>query len=246
VTILAIGLLAVVGQVGTLDSNRRSTQDTQEAQALLRTITERIATAQWESLRGDTQPWTYARLTPDSDGTIPPIAPPEASAATDPLEPMTTGAVLPGNDLVKQGLLNRNVTLRNVQVFLEYYRSISWFDVGDTHPVQLDGSGRPKYGLLCEGNPSKPATPAEFRALINTPSTRLIYLLNQSPSAEFAGSDPSGMDHHFDPVLVRIIITWDGTKLDTTSPATVLETYPDWKQSRRLEAWTGIRSSAAN
>lgn len=243
VAVLAIGLLAVVGQIAPLNSQRQFTDDTQVMQNLLKSITERLATAPFDSLRSDSMAWTYVRRIPLSNGSLPAIDVPETTFATNTghdIAPLNESDAVEANNLVSQGLIMRPTGLRNVQVFLEYYRTISRFQTTSTWPVTYEtSSGKNLLGLLCEANPAKPAKPSDFHSLVSTATTRDSYAITVVPN-EALTIDTSGMDHKFDAVLVRVVITWGEGRLDY---ANMSGTYADWKSNRRIEAWTGIRSS---
>jgi prepilin-type N-terminal cleavage/methylation domain-containing protein len=251
-TVLAVGLMAVVGQIAPLNSQRQFTKDTQLAQTLVKAIGERIATAPFESLRTDTLPWTYVRQLPLSDNSLPPQLTPETSAGTtcQPVRPLDETSAVAGNNLLTQGLATQPTGLMNLQVFIEYYRTISRFQDTSVAPVtyQVDSAGRSLLGLLCEANPSKPASPSDFRTLVNGASTHYNYALlgrpgdtsGSSSETSTLGDDPAGHMHKFDAVLVRIVVTWGDGRLDYDDVAGSLSA---WRTNRRVEIWTGIRSS---
>lgn len=273
VTVLAVGIGALVGQIAALSSLRRSSVADQEAQALLANFAERVSSADIAKLRTSALPWSYARPLPDDGANTWPGGStwtvPEENWVR-PLNISTDASKFDsrdGNSLVKQGLLKSNSALINPQVFIEYYRAMSWFDpdstfnpssldstksdlrtrwpgiMRDTGNLGADGLGRPMYGLLCEANPFKPVTVADFSAIMSNANKRSIYYLKILPSAAVTGLDLNGVDHVYDSVMVRLTITWGCRRmLDMSSTSTVASTRGDWIQGQRLDFWTGIRS----
>lgn len=243
VAVLAIGLMAVVGQIAPLNNQRQFTDDTQAMQNLLKTITERLATAPFDSLRSNSMAWTFVRRIPLNDGSLPGEDPPETtfeSTSGHAIVPLNEVDAVDANNLVTQGLLLRPSGLRNVQVFLEYYRTISRFQSAAVWPVTYEtDAGKNMLGLLCEANPSKPSTPSEFRSLVSSTTTRDCYAVKVVPNEALA-VDASGLDHKFDALLVRVVITWGEGRLEYSD---ISGSYSGWKTNRRIEAWTGIRSS---
>ena len=276
VTVLVVGIGAMTGQIASLASMRQSNFVDQEAQALISNLSERFSSANIAQLRTSALPWSYARPLPDNGANTWPGGSTWAAPEVAWVRPMNISMdpakvdSADGNNLVKLGLANSDKKLVNPQVFVEYYRALTWFDTGSTfNPTTLDttlnplvynnrnrwpgvmrdvnnlgadGQGLPMYGLMCEANPFKPVTVADFSAIMGNAAKRKIYYLNTLPSVAITGSDLAGIDHSFDSVLVRLTVTW-GSKnmLDMSSPTSVAATRDDWLQGRRLEFWTGLR-----
>ena len=292
--VLAVGIAGVIGQIPSLNGLRRESRVVAEGQTLLDDLAQRFASANFDQLRTSALPWSYARPIPNEDGSWPGgsawLAPEQSWVR--PMNAMVREPGGPslddyndGNNLMVQGFLKKETALSNVQVFIEYYRAMSWFDSASTEPSDRtaypatvfpgimrdphnlgpDSLGRPMYGLLCEANPFKPVTVADFKEIMDNkdvwlrrtaanpsgesrPGREGYYLrvppadLNKAPGS-ISNFDNSGNDHGYDSVLIRITVTWGGQGyLDMSSRNAVNASMAKWRTGRRLECWTGARS----
>jgi hypothetical protein len=193
-TILAVGTLAVLGNITSLNTGRQATEERQKVQAVVRSLTERLQSADWGTMRTDDLPWTLGRY--ESGGsTFPndrttPMTDTTSAAAPDCLLPMTSDG--------RKGLsiLTEPSGLENLQVWLEYYRG-SDFDRDRDGTIASDEAGLldVRDDLNGDGEISK----EEVEKSKNQRSNVRSFRFNELPTAY---PDPEGT------VLLRLIITW--------------------------------------
>jgi hypothetical protein len=107
VSILAGGIMVILGNMTTLQFLRNDTVDVTDTDTLLNELTERFSGARWEALGTSTLPWSQPRPRVTTSGALPPM--------TD-------------ADLLNYGILLRHTRLRHLQVWVDYYHGISEFD----------------------------------------------------------------------------------------------------------------------
>ncbi len=185
-SVVAVGLMAVLSSISALDGARKSTMEHTRINALMRTLVDRVQGAAWADLGTARLPWSRPRLFEDhvvSNGDAPPMT---------------------QTDLVTYGLLTQPIvsdgSTTSLKVYFEYYRAIS----------HKDANGDPLLGQEGMGEDHAIASVAAARATLHAAEKRLLYRLN--PTSETLGiSDPTliGVD---DPVLIRIVIELSPTR----------------------------------
>ncbi len=103
--ILAVALLAMLGNISTLDLAHRSAKQTASVQQMVQIMVERFQGATWFSLGQTAQPWSWHRR--------------EDPAAFNP--PLQDNAADPRHSLQAQGIIDGPSSLDQLAVYVEYY-----------------------------------------------------------------------------------------------------------------------------
>jgi len=127
--VLATGIMAIIGHIGTLKLARDSAYDISVIDNLASELTDRIQGGRWEVLGAPGAAWTLPR---PFTGALPGHNP-----------PMTDTAANSQDNLVSIGLLRRKTFIPNLKVYVDYYRAVtSYDDAGVVIPGQeglMDG-----------------------------------------------------------------------------------------------------------
>lgn len=142
IAVLAIALTTIMGQWAGLHSVRMQVAAKQRAQALLASIAERVASADWGELGTDKLAWSRGRF---------------FDAVADDRDPLSEAAADARDNLVAQGLIPAATGIRGLRIYIEYYRA--------------ETSGADAGVLLGDGDPAS-ASPTGFRTNFALKATR--------------------------------------------------------------------------
>jgi type II secretory pathway pseudopilin PulG len=142
IAVLAIALTTIMGQWAGLHSVRMQVAAKQRAQALLSSIAERVASADWGQLGSDSLVWSRGRFFDPVGGDR---------------EPLTETAADARDNLVTQGLIPGPTGIRGLRIYIEYYRA--------------ETSGANTGVLLGDNDPAS-ASPTSFRTNFALKATR--------------------------------------------------------------------------
>ncbi len=185
-TVMAVGLMAVLSSISTLNSARQATVENLRVNALLRTLVDRVQGAQWSDLTTTRLPWSRVRLFEDH------------SLGNGDALPMTQ------TDLVTYGLLSQPIltdgSTTELKVYFEYYRAISY----------RDGNGDAVLGKEGVSEDVSISSVSAAGSVMHSAPKRSLYRLK--PTSDVLGlADPDllGAD---DPVLIRIVVELSPTR----------------------------------
>jgi type II secretory pathway pseudopilin PulG len=185
-SVVAVGLMAVLSSIFTLDAARKSTVEDMRLNALMRTLVDRVQGAQWTDLGTTRLPWSRARLFEDH------------SARNGDDLPMTQA------DLLSYGLLTQPIlsdgSTSTLKVYFEYYRAVA----------HKDASGERLPGQEGLAEQAAVTSVAAARGMLRSANNRARYRLN--PTSDGLGiADPLLLGND-DPVLIRIVIELGPTR----------------------------------
>lgn len=192
-SVMVVGILALMGAIGNLNQSRTTVDDELRIQALTRSILERLASLPWSDLGGNstasTAQWSHARFLGMAVST-------SDTAYCQP--PLTATAAEPENNFIAQQLATQSVPVKNLRIFIEYYRGL---DIPATPaptapivagPGLMDGSAA---GL------AKYTSSSQFSACFRNSAQRL--------STRLASANPTTLIRSGDPLVIRVIAVWD-------------------------------------
>lgn len=180
-TILAVGILAVLGHIATLHSVREAAERSTAVENFANEMMERIVGGRWEILGTTDAPWTLAR---------PYYLPPAGS--NPPMSDDATIAPLPVNNLITMGITRSGVGLRNLRVYVDYYRAVA--DLDDAK-VAIPG----REGLM-DGDLNTYTSLTQVNAIWRNEAALNVYRLDPLVN-------PTNQVQALHPVLIRITMT---------------------------------------
>ena len=171
-SILAIGILAIVGQMASLNTVRANDRDALAFDLMLNELQERFQGCRWEALGTDKLPWSLPRH-PDA-------------ASTD-RQPMVDDATVTADrDLLRMGLISKRLGIPGLKIYVEYYRGAATrdADLKVTTAGMMDGEGpdtKTQYTDL-----------ADLRKTWNDPAKRNVFRFasNVLPTAQVIEGAP--------------------------------------------------------
>ena len=188
-TILTIAIGSLMGVFGQQYLARRAIDDQRAATTLLRSVATRIQSARWDYLGTTNMPWSYGRYQNTTHPTHPPL---------------TWDAVDVNDNLLFQGLVDVDLNLKDLKVYVEWYRGV---DATDSAGLPVAG----QLGLLSQVGLTNAR---DFRAgafVSGTPTqVKSGYWLvttvgsNWDPTSSTAPTECVGGD----PLAARIVVTW--------------------------------------
>ncbi len=192
IAILSVTLSGVVGLIGNQSVNMQQADYRRLASDVAQSLSLRIRTARWEWLGTDRLPWSYGRYV---DGSGHPA--------------MRYNALAHGlsadDDLVTTGVVPADLQIRNLHLWVEWYRAV---DATDSAGIPVAGED----GLFDEGATSSKA----FRAFtVVDPSDPFSSIQTRfRPSLDGTAWNPAGttalansvVDGH--PLAARLVLAW--------------------------------------
>ena len=189
--ILSVGLLALVGNHSTLGSARRTIGSESRAQAMVKAVSERLASDSFTAL-GTGANWSAGRFMDGGLGRA----------------PFTETAANDQDSLMKQGFITQDSGIEHLRIYIEYYRGLTSFDIpGDPSSKRI--------GLLDGGNVG-----GQFGSLTGTDSFNAFFRIRANrDAARLAQNPPSIAIISGDPMVIRVVALWgdDGVFLDANN-----------------------------
>lgn len=193
-SVMAVGILALMSSIGALHSSRNTAADANRVHALVQTISERLASLPWDTLGNrdnPTAPWSQSRSAGMAISLV-------NSHTSYNRPPLTENAVLDEDNLLKQGLLSQPARVRNLRVYIEYYRALQISAApAPTAPILagpglMDGSaaGLPRY-----------TTPQGMNTAIRSAAIRT--------ATRLSSNNPTTIIRTNDPIAIRVVAFWD-------------------------------------
>ncbi|MEK7413181.1 MAG: hypothetical protein AAB263_07675 [Planctomycetota bacterium] len=188
-TILTIAIGSLMSVFGQQFLARRSIDDQRAATTLVRSVATRLQSARWDYLGTPNMPWTYGRYQNTSHPTHPPL---------------TWNAVAVNDNLQLQGLVDVDLNLKDLKVYIEWYRGV---DATDSAGLPVAG----QLGLLSQAGltSARDFRVGTFVVGIPTqikPGYWLVTTVgaNWDPTSSTAPTECVGND----PLAARIVVSW--------------------------------------
>lgn len=178
--VLSVGLLAIIGNHSTLGSARRIIGTESRAQAMVKAVSERLASDPFTTL-GTSVSWSAGRFMDGGLGRA----------------PLTETAVNDQDSLKKQGFLTQDSGVDHLRIYIEYYRGITSFDIpGDVATKRV--------GMLDGG-----AVGGQFGSLTGSDSFNAFFKIRaHRDAARLAQNPPSTAIIAGDPMVIRVVALW--------------------------------------
>ena len=186
-SILAIGIMAILGNYASMKSSRIAVSDETKIQSTVSSIAERLASEKFSTL-GTVGSWTSGRF---------------FDVISTDRSPLTEFSTIPLDNLISQGFELNPSGVSNLRVFIEFYRGETSFDVPGV-------ASSKKFGLLDAGTLGGAYTAisgtGSFSARFSVPLNRTNSRLNAIPPyASLAIGDV---------MLIRILALWGDDGVD--------------------------------
>lgn len=192
IAILSVTLSGVIGLIGNQSVNMQQADYRRLASEVAQSLSQRIRTSRWDWLGTDRLPWSYGRY---------------VGGAGHPA--MRYNAIAHGlsasDDLVATGVVPPDVQIRNLHVWVEWYRAV---DATDDSGNAIPGED----GLFDEGETSSAAfrtatrvTPADPESPIQSRFRPSLDGLAWNPAGTTA---LSGFVVDGDPLAARLVLAW--------------------------------------
>ena len=152
-TILAVGISAILSNMFTLKSARDAARDAAIVENLANELVERFSGARWEALGTPAIKWSLHR--------------PFSASVGNPLTDKDDGS---DNSLITLGILRQPTGMKDLRVYIDYYRGMT----------ELDAAGLPIVGKsgLMDGEGSTFNSLTELRAIWRNETSILPYRLD--------------------------------------------------------------------
>ena len=173
-TILAVGISAILSNMFTLKLARDATRDAAIVENLANELIERFSGARWEALGTPVIKWSIHR--------------PYSTSVGNPLTDKDDGS---DNSLIALGILRQPTGMKDLRVYIDYYRGMR----------ELDAAGLPIVGKsgLMDGEGSTFNSLTELRTIWRNETSIISYRLDPLIIPTIQVSE----DH---PVVIRILI----------------------------------------
>ena len=174
--VLAVGISAILSHMFTLKSVRDASRDAAIIENLVNEMVERFTGARWEVLGTPAVGWSIHR-------------PYSVSAIGNPLTDLNDGSA---NSLVTMGILRQSTGMKNLKVYVDYYRGMT----------EYDSAGLPiagKLGLM-DGEGTTFNNLSDLKSIWFNESALAPYLLD-------ASQVPTSQVPVDRPLVIRIVIS---------------------------------------
>ena len=121
IAVLLIAVMGILGAIGNLNRWDNSERDVNQVQQLARVMAERIQGGTWANLGQTIEPWSWHRRQVPRPGKTTTKVPPLTE--TDTTTQTINGQSLQVNNLIGLGIIASPTGLKNLKVFIEYYRN---------------------------------------------------------------------------------------------------------------------------
>jgi prepilin-type N-terminal cleavage/methylation domain-containing protein len=200
IALLTIAMSGLIGAIANLSHWDRAERDVSQVQLLAQVMAERIQGGTWANLGQTIEPWSWHRREVPRPGRPAPVVPPLTE--TDTTAMVINGQSVQVNNLVALGILAAPTGLRNLKVYLEYYRSDAVSAAGGEMVLRpattYDGTAHP--ALIFPWRAST-ATDADM-GFPENPDAAAADHINLA-------IDPLTGTQNNDAVIVRIAVQWE-------------------------------------